>query len=52
MRKNDAINIMKNSNFHEKIDYSNFFLLYIKMSEENYYQNHVRCDTQKSKGLL
>ena len=25
MRKNDAINIMKNSNFHEKIDYSNFF---------------------------
>ena len=40
MRKNDAINIMKNSNLNEESE-SLFFLLFIKMSETTYYQKNI-----------
>ena len=38
MSKNDAINIMKNSNWNEKSGSLQFFLLYVKMSKTTYYQ--------------
>ena len=45
MRKDDAINIMNDSNLIDKMGFYNFFLLYIKMSECNsieltYYQRN------------
>ena len=36
--KDDAINIMKNTDLKKKMDYYRFFLLYIKMSKTNYYE--------------
>ena len=36
--KDDAINIMKNTDLKKKMDYYRFFSLYIKMSKTNYYE--------------
>ena len=38
MSKDDAINIMKNSNLNKKVDYYLIFLSYIKMGQATYYQ--------------
>ena len=35
----------------KKMDYCNFFLLYMKMSEKNYYQRNKK-NTKQSKRLL
>ena len=37
MSKNDAINIMKNSNLNGKVNFYKKFLLYMKMGETTYY---------------
>ena len=47
MSKDDAISIMNNSNLiDEKGVFEFFFFLYIKTSEETYYQKKQRCDTK------
>ena len=46
--KNDAINIMKNSNLNEKSG-SLFFLLYMKMSQITYYQRNRDVIPNKAK---
>ena len=40
MDKDDAINIMKNSNLNEKVDYC-IFLLHIKMSDKTTYYRKI-----------
>ena len=40
MSKDDAINIMKNSNLDKKVDYYNFSSLYMKMSETTDYKRN------------
>ena len=40
MSKDDAINIMKNSNLDKKVDYYKFFSLYMKMSETTDYKRN------------
>ena len=40
MSKDDAINIMKNSNLDKKVDCYNFFSLYMKMSETTDYKRN------------
>ena len=40
MSKNDAINIMNNSNRNDERGVLQFFFLYIKMGEKTYYQRN------------
>ena len=40
MSKDDAINIMKNSNLDKKVDYYKFFSFYMKMSETTDYKRN------------
>ena len=42
MSKDDAIRIMNNSNLNEKNGLLQFLLLYLKMSEETYYQIRIQ----------
>ena len=50
MSKNEAINIMKNSNLDEKKkDYYKFLSLYIKMSETIYYQRNRETISNRAK---
>ena len=47
--KNDAINIMKNSNLNEKSGLSYFFLLHIKLSETTYCLRNREAILNKAK---
>ena len=49
MSKDDAINIMNNSNLNKKLDCYNFFYYTQKMSEKMYYQ---RNSSKKSQRIL
>ena len=50
MSKDEAINIMKNSNLDEKKkDYYKFLSLYIKMSETIYYQRNRETISNRAK---
>ena len=52
MSKNDAINIMKNSNLNEKSGLLYNFLLYIKIKESTYYQRNKETILNREKKLL
>ena len=48
--KNDEISIMKNSNLNEKKWIIIIFLLYIKMTEQTYYQRNRDVTLNREKG--
>ena len=49
MSKDDAINIMKNSDLNEKTRILFFFLHYIKMSKTTYYQRNKEVILNRAK---
>ena len=48
MSKDDIINIMKNSNLNDKVDYYKKFFIYIKMDETTYYQKSRKTVLSKA----
>ena len=49
MSEDDAISIVNNSNLNEKSGFYKFFLLYIKMIQETYYQKYTDVLLKRAK---